>query len=114
MEENPVSQTNRLGILSFILGSIAFPTSFFFIYLLYLAARSLQFISRQLLVPFHFFEHEIVFMTPVSSLIGLAGIIIGVVAGKRTSGKNWMSTAGILLGVLAILGGCPFLIIVWF
>jgi hypothetical protein len=48
---------------------------------------------------------------PESTLIGLAAMEAGIVAMNRARVKSRMGLAGILLGVLAFLGGFPLLFI---
>ena len=106
MQEKPVRKTNWLGIISFILGVWGFLTSFLFVTLFISPGYvfSLGEGVNDLMMRYYSLFGKGPGGMLVSTLLGLAGILLGSLGWRR---GGWLARAGVLLGILVILAGFP-------
>jgi hypothetical protein len=106
LEEKPIQKSNGLAVGSLCMGILGFITSILFLWILesfFVPNLSDSLLPEWLLL---------VLGWPVSSsLIGLIGISLGIISLKKTTVSNRIAKAGIIFGVLALLGGFP---LIWF
>ena len=107
MEEKPVRRSNWMAVASLCLGILGFMTSL----LLYILFENWLIPGFD---PFSFLPDWYVTLINsiwFSSLAGLTGLILGIISYRRTTVSRRIARAGIILCILAILGGLPSLIL---
>ena len=102
MQENNIRRSIGLAVASFILGLAGFLVSGLFLYPL-----MQQFDLFGSLIHKLYTEN----WTAVSTVCGLLGWGVGYLFLKRGGKKGWLVTSGMVLSILAVLGGYPFMML---
>ena len=103
MEGKPVRRSNGLAVASFCLGLVGFLTSGLFLYPLVHGSDLFGSLVHKIYIGS---------CTALSSGCGLVGLIAGIVFLTTAGRKSKLATAGIILSILAILGGYPFMLLI--